>query len=70
MWDIYQIAPYASGMITAKIGFNEIKKWIKDGVMKDYINKRINDARSNNSISLQSNFSVSSTASFILNGLL
>lgn len=48
MWNEYEIAPYASGMITAKIGFNEIKKWIKDGVMKDYINKRINDARSNN----------------------
>ena len=48
MWNEYEIAPYASGMITAKIGFNEIKKWIKDGVVKDYINKRINDARSNN----------------------
>lgn len=48
MWDIYQIAPYVSGMITTKISFDEIKDWLKDGVVKDYINKRIDDARSNN----------------------
>lgn len=41
MWNTYEISPYASGMITTKISFDEVAQYLRDCEVGKFINKMI-----------------------------